>query len=207
MTIKAVIFDIGNVLIEWHPERFYDSVIGPDRRRALFEAVDLSGMNRRVDLGAPFRETVYETAAAHPEFSAEVRMWFDGWIKMASPEIPHSAKLLRALRKKDVPVFALSNFGVGSFEYAATVYPVFSEFDRRYISGYLEMMKPDPSIYQFVEDDCGLAPSGLLFTDDRRDNIEAAQTRGWQTHLFEGPEGLAKRLVDEGLLNAQEAAA
>jgi len=131
-------------LIEWHPERFYDSVIGPDRRRALFEAVDLSGMNRRVDLGAPFRETVYETAAAHPEFSAEVRMWFDGWIKMASPEIPHSAKLLRALRKKDVPVFALSNFGVGSFEYAATVYPVFSEFDRRYISGYLEMMKPDP---------------------------------------------------------------
>jgi len=207
MTIEAVIFDIGNVLIEWHPERFYDSVIGQDRRRALFEAVDLSGMNRRVDLGAPFRETVYETAAAHPEFGAEIRMWFDDWIKMASPEILHSAKLLRALRKKDVPVFALSNFGVQSFEYAATVYPVFSEFDRRYVSGYLEIMKPDPSIYQMVEDDCGLAPSGLLFTDDRRDNIEAAQTRGWQTHLFEGPEGLAKRLVGEGLLNAQEAAA
>lgn len=24
MTIEAVVFDIGNVLIEWNPERFYD---------------------------------------------------------------------------------------------------------------------------------------------------------------------------------------
>ena len=39
--IKAVVFDIGNVLIEWQPERFYDGVIGPEQRRALFEAVDL----------------------------------------------------------------------------------------------------------------------------------------------------------------------
>ena len=31
MTIKAVVFDIGNVLIEWQPERFFDNVIGPDR--------------------------------------------------------------------------------------------------------------------------------------------------------------------------------
>ena len=28
MTIKAVVFDIGNVLIEWQPERFYDAEIG-----------------------------------------------------------------------------------------------------------------------------------------------------------------------------------
>ena len=31
---EAVIFDIGNVLIEWNPERLYDAAIGPDRRRA-----------------------------------------------------------------------------------------------------------------------------------------------------------------------------
>ena len=34
MTIEAVIFDIGNVLIEWQPERHYDRVIGEARRRA-----------------------------------------------------------------------------------------------------------------------------------------------------------------------------
>ena len=34
MKPAAVVFDIGNVLIEWQPERFYDSVIGEERRRA-----------------------------------------------------------------------------------------------------------------------------------------------------------------------------
>ena len=36
MPVEAVIFDIGNVLIEWQPERYYDRVIGEDRRRAMF---------------------------------------------------------------------------------------------------------------------------------------------------------------------------
>ena len=59
MTPQAVVFDIGNVLIEWQPERFYDSVIGEDRRRAMFDAVDLHGMNDRVDSGENFRDTIY----------------------------------------------------------------------------------------------------------------------------------------------------
>ena len=41
MTPEAVIFDIGNVLTRWQPEAFYDRVIGEERRRALFAAVDL----------------------------------------------------------------------------------------------------------------------------------------------------------------------
>ena len=46
MTPEAVIFDIGNVLIEWQPERYYDSVVGEERRRAMFAAVDLHGIER-----------------------------------------------------------------------------------------------------------------------------------------------------------------
>ena len=67
MRPEAVVFDIGNVLIEWQPERFYDAQIGPERRAEMFGAVDLHAMNDRVDIGNPFRETIYETAAAHPE--------------------------------------------------------------------------------------------------------------------------------------------
>jgi 2-haloacid dehalogenase len=44
-----------------------------------------------------------------------------------------------------------------------------------------------------------------LFTDDRAENISAAQARGWQTHLFDGPQGLARRLVDAGLLTPEAA--
>ena len=52
--IKAVIFDIGNVLIEWQPERFYDAKIGIEKRRLMFETVDLHGMNDVVDTGQTF---------------------------------------------------------------------------------------------------------------------------------------------------------
>ena len=56
MQTDAVVFDIGNVLIEWQPERYYDAVIGRDRREAMFAAVDLHGMNDEVDRGGHFRD-------------------------------------------------------------------------------------------------------------------------------------------------------
>ncbi|MEY8829771.1 HAD family hydrolase [Sedimentitalea sp. XS_ASV28] len=206
MQPEAVVFDIGNVLIEWQPERFYDSVIGPDRRKVMFEAVDLHAMNDRVDMGEHFTDTIYATAETYPEWRDEIRMWHDRWIELAQPEIPHSIRLLRALRSKGVPVFALTNFGIQSFDYAATHYPFLHEFDRRYISGHLKLIKPDPKIYEVVETDSGIAPGALLFTDDRADNIAMARDRGWQAHLFEGPGGWADRLVTAGLLTESEAA-
>ena len=49
--VQAVVFDIGNVLIEWQPERWYDKVVGRDRRIAMFETVPLHELNDRSDLG------------------------------------------------------------------------------------------------------------------------------------------------------------
>ncbi|WP_108258263.1 HAD-IA family hydrolase [Mangrovicoccus ximenensis] len=206
MTVDAVIFDIGNVLIEWQPERYYDRTVGEARRRAMFEAVDLHAMNDEVDRGGDFTATIYAAAEQYPEFRDEIRQWHDNWIELASPEIPRSVRLLRALRAKGVPVFALTNFGIGSFDYAETQYPFLGEFDRRYISGHMQVIKPDPRIYEMVEQDCGLAPERLLFADDRADNIAAAAARGWQVHHFTGPEGWAETLVAKGLLSAAEAA-
>jgi 2-haloacid dehalogenase len=68
------------------------------------------------------------------------------------------------------------------------------------------VIKPEPGIYQELETTSGIAPAALLFIDDRADNIAAAQARGWQTHLFEGPQGWADRLVASGLLSAENAA-
>ena len=202
---QAVIFDIGNVLTRWQPEAFYDRVIGEDRRRALFNAVDLHGMNDRVDAGALFRETIYDWAERHPEWSAEVRLWYDRWIELASPRIEGSIALQRALRAKGVPVFALTNFGRYSFEEAVPKMDFLHDFDRFYVSGVMGVIKPDPLIYQMVEEDCDIAPDRLLFTDDKADNITAAARRGWRTHQFESWQGWAQRLVAEGLLSKAEA--
>ncbi len=204
--IDAVVFDIGNVLIHWDPEGFYDRRIGPARRKALFAEVDLEEMNLRSDRGEHLGELVQEMAEAHPKHADEIRCWYDNWLDMAQPDIPGSAVLLRALRRRGVPVFALTNFGVPTLAMADRAYPVLTEFDRRFVSGELRVIKPDTAIYAHVETDTGIAPERIFFTDDRPENIDAAAARGWQTHLFEGPEGLAKRLVAEGLLDAEDAA-
>lgn len=205
MIPEAVVFDIGNVLLEWQPERFYDRVIGVARRKRLFAEVDLAGMNAGVDLGAPFAASVAALAEAHPDWAAEIRMWRERWFEIAHPPIDGSVRLLRALRARGVPVLALTNFGAETFEAAVVKLPFLAEFDRAWVSGRMGVMKPDPAIYAALEAESGVVPGRLLFTDDRAENIAVAAARGWQTHLFEGWEGWAARLVAAGLLTEAEA--
>ncbi|MFM7335859.1 MAG: HAD family hydrolase [Tabrizicola sp.] len=205
MQPEAVLFDIGNVLTCWQPEAFYDRVIGEDRRRKLFAEVDLIGMNIQIDAGALFRETIYDCADRNPAWAPEIRLWYDRWVELASPRIEGSIALLRALRGKGVPVFCLTNFGSHSYEEARTKLDFLNEFDREYVSGRLRISKPDPRIFQAVEEDCGIAPDRLLFTDDKAENVTAAARRGWRTHQFESWQGWAERLVAEGLLTRKEA--
>ena len=197
---QAVIFDIGNVLIEWNPERFYDARIGAERRRLFMEQVPIHAANLAIDAGAPFRQTLVDLAAAHPLWAREIMRWHDDWRLMVDPVIPQSVALLRALRARGVPVFALTNFGAETFDYALTLFDFLNEFDRAYVSGKLGLIKPDPAIYAHVEADCGFAADRLLFADDRPENIDAALRRGWGVHHFETAGGFAARLVAEGLL-------
>ena len=206
MKPQAVVFDIGNVLIEWQPERFYDATIGIKKRKEMFSAVDLHAMNDRVDMGENFQDVVYGAAEQYPAWRAEIRMWHDRWIDMASPMIDHSVRLMKALQARDIPVFSLTNFGIESYDLAATYYAFLREFDRDFISGHMGMIKPNPLIYDALEKASGVAPEALLFTDDRTENIAAAAQRGWQTHLFEGPAGWADRLISAGLLTKDEGA-
>lgn len=202
--INAVIFDIGNVLVGWHPEAAFDRAIGEDRRKALFATVDMDGMNARVDLAENIADVVHETAEKHPAYRDDIMLWHTNWLDMFRPAIPGSVTLLRALRAKGIPTFALSNFGTSTLALADMHYPVLTEFDRRFVSGHLAMMKPDPAIYAHVEAETGLAPETLLFTDDRQENIDAATARGWTTHLFEGAQGLGNKLFAEGVLHPSD---
>lgn len=206
MAPKAVVFDIGRVLIHWDPEGFYDRVIGPDARARLMAEVPLADTNLSIDAGLPWKETIHALAAAHPAWSDAILLWHDRWIEMASPRIDHSVRLLRALRAKGVPVYALTNFGRESFAYARTQYDFFDEFDGAIVSGEHRVIKPDPAIYVLMEELTGLSGPDLIFADDNPDNVRAAQDRGWKAHLFTRPEGWADRLVAEGLLTPAEAA-
>ncbi|MCK0141002.1 HAD family phosphatase [Aliiroseovarius sp. F20344] len=202
--VSAVVFDIGNVLIRWQPEELYDQWIGKKRREEMFAAVDLHFMNELIDRGGDFRQVIYDTAEQHQEFRDEIRWWHDRWLKLASPAIDLSVATLRALRARNTPVFALSNFGIDPFAVGEAAYGFLTEFDRRYISGHMGVTKPNAQIYQMLEEDCGIVPSALLFTDDRQENIDAAARRGWQTHHFTTARNWADELIARDLIKESD---
>ncbi len=182
--IQAVVFDIGNVLLGWQPERVFDRLIGPERRTALFAEVDLHGMNLRVDRGAPLGESIAEMRAAHPHWAEEIQLWQDHWDELLSPVLTESVALMQRLRERGLPVYALSNFGTDTFERARAVHAFLNDFDMAFISGRMGVVKPEPEIFAAVEEAVPFSPDALLFTDDNAANIAMAAQRGWQTHQF-----------------------
>lgn len=205
MRVDAVVYDIGNVLIRWAPEEVYEARLGKAASARFFEETRIHDMNLDVDRGQNLHDAVEALAAEHPRWQGEIRLWRDEWLRLASPAIERPARLMRALQAKGLPVFALSNFGVETYQIALAAYPVLHEFDHAFISGHMGMIKPEPEIYAALEDETGVKPGRLLFTDDRQENIAAAAARGWQTHLFDGADGWAQTLVNAGLLTEDEA--
>lgn len=201
---KAVVFDIGKVLIEWNPDTFYEARLGPERARTFFAESGIEAANEQVDLGAPFHSTIAAQAAACPKWAEEIMLWHDEWLTMASPGIPGSARIMAALKGRGVPVFALSNFGAETFEIACEAYPYLKTFDQIFVSAHHRMMKPDPRFYDLLERGTGFSGADLIFADDRAENIAAAAERGWKTHLFTTPDGWGARLVSEGLVRPED---
>ncbi len=97
---QAVVWDIGNVLVGWDPEGYYDARIGPERRRRFLSEVPIHAENLRMDAGVPFDDSIAPLAVRHPEWAAEIMAWRDDLLAMLQPVIFRSVALMRALRRR-----------------------------------------------------------------------------------------------------------
>jgi 2-haloacid dehalogenase len=200
---SAVVFDVGNVLIPWDPERLYGRLIPDPAARARFLSdICPPEWNAAFDRGAPMPEGVEAHAARHPAHAGLIRAWWARWPEMLGPPVAGSVACLRALKARGVPVFGLTNFAAETWEIARAAHPFLDAFDLCVVSARERRIKPEPEIYAALEARAGLPPEALFFVDDRPENVAAAEARGWRGHLFEGPERLAAALAALGLLDA-----
>lgn len=199
--VKAVLFDIGNVIITWHPSNLYNKLIDDPVRRAfvLDQVVPMSWHNNH-DAGASFAENRTAQILLHPSYEAEILAFDTRFEEMLGDLIPETIAVIEDLHTKGVPLYALTNMPA---EKAAMVFsksPVFGYFRDIIVSGVEKVIKPDPAIYDITLRRLGLPAHEIFFTDDNAANIAAAHTMGFVTHLFDDPDTLRPALVREGLL-------
>jgi 2-haloacid dehalogenase len=208
MTPQAMVFDIGEVLVGWSPERLYARLIpDADARARFFREVCPPEWNDAFDRGRSMPQGVAEDAAANPEYAALIRAWWEMWPEMIGPPIEGSVACLRALKRKGTPVYGLTNFAAETFAIAQRMFPFLTEFDHVVVSAHVKANKPEPAIYAALEAAIPHPPQALFFADDKPANVAGARARGWRAHLFETPEGLQAELVACGMLEPAEIAA
>lgn len=201
MKPQAVVFDIGRVLIQWDLRHLFAKLIADPAELDWFLAnVVTEQWHFQHDAGRPLADMVPERKAQFPHYAALIDAYATRFQETIPGRVPGTDRIVERLQAAGVPLFALTNFG-------SEFWPTFYKFETLLhgfkdivVSGDEKCAKPEPRIYEIAEQRFGVPPEALFFTDDNPHNIAAAAARGWQTHLFEGADGLEWALEGVGLL-------
>ena len=202
MTVKAAVFDVGNVLYGWDPDAFLVTQVADDDARLRFiEDTDLFAWHETLDGGRPYDEAAAELSEKFPEYAHLIAAWSDRFGETISGPVPGVHEIVGELDAKDLPLFAITNFSADFWPpFHAKERAFFDRFRDIVVSGEVKLLKPDPAIYFLALDRFRLRPDEALFVDDRAINVEGAKAVGMKAHLFTTAEDLRARLEAEGLL-------
>ncbi len=199
--VKAVLFDIGNVMIPWHPENLFRKVIKDPERRAFFlQTVVPMDWHDNHDAGVPFAENRQGPLERFPEFHDEILAFDTRFDEMLGEPIAETMAVIEELHGKGMPLYALTNMPQDKAEMVFARIPAFRHMRDVIISGVEQIVKPDRAIYERTLKRLGLPAEAIFFTDDNVANIKAAKAMGFVTHLFDRPETLRPALVKAGVL-------
>jgi len=198
---KAVVFDIGRVIIQWDLRHLYAKLIDDEEELDWFLANVVSERwHHQQDEGRPLVEMVPERKRQFPEHAALIEAYATRFNETIPGPVPGTHALIRKLDAVGVPLFGLSNFGGDFWDAFHADWPVFDALRDIVVSGHEKCAKPDPEIYAIAEARFAIPPQNLLFVDDKEDNIAAARARGWHGHVFTCANALEADLRAHGLI-------
>lgn len=115
---------------------------------------------------------------------------------------PESIEVVRALRKSGVPAYLATNQHEYRAQYMSEIFGYADIFDGEFYSCRLGTKKPEPDYFRSILESLPFAPENLLFIDDRKRNVAAAQSVGIHAveyDIGEGVEALRDILREYGL--------
>jgi len=196
-SIKAIIFDYGNVLLDWDPRHVYRRYFPNDEEgmERFLREVDFATWNAMQDKGRSFKEGVAEHSRKFPQYAHLFQAYHDHWIDSIGDAYWGTVEIMKRLKQAGYALYGLSNWSAETFPYARAKYDFFDLLDDMIISGAVGFAKPEPEIYRLLLDKIGRPAQECLFIDDSLPNINQANTMGFKTIHFTSPEQLKQELI------------
>lgn len=196
----TVVFDVGNVLIQWDPRHLYSKLFPePAEAERFLSEILPPEWNLEQDRGRSFAVAIEERLSVHPEHEEAIRAWDERWHEMVPGAIEGTVALLDELKDAGVPLYAITNFSAEKFPECIERFPFLgNSFRDTVVSAHEKLVKPDPRIYEVLLERNGLEAAQTVFVDDSPANITGARGVGMHAVHFTGPDALRLALRDHG---------
>lgn len=196
-----VVFDVGNVLIQWDPRQVYRTDFADDSAiEAFLSEIGFGPWNLEQDRGRTWDEAVEAKIAEHPLHEHLIRKFHTHWHDAVPGEIPEGTRALDAVRATGAPLYAITNFSAEKWAECQDCFTFLNGFIDVVVSAHERLVKPDPAIFELFLSRNGLAADDCLFIDDSAANIATAESMGFDTIHMTDPACLMDKLRVRGLL-------
>lgn len=199
--IRNIVFDMGNVLIDYQPLSYARKFFANEEEAQLVYRELFSGPEwLKLDEGIIDPEDAIASVCArlpdamHPT----AKELFLNWFTFIEP-IQGTNELARKLKHAGYSLFILSNAAYSFHLYEGRI-PIFPLLDGCIVSADEKMVKPSPAIYQLLCSRYHLQPEECYFIDDRMENVQAAQQCGMSGYCYQmDTERLITALLEAGI--------
>lgn len=177
--IRNIVFDIGNVLVDYRwREHIRECGFEGETARRLGEAMMLSPIWKEVDRGVWTDEELLRGFIQNaPDLECEIRLVFSD-LRTLVGERKTSRPWLKALKKEGYGLYYLSNFADRVKREARERLTFLEEMDGGIMSYEVQLIKPDPAIFEVLFAKYGLNPEESVFLDDSPENVKSARRLG-----------------------------
>lgn len=179
--LKNLVFDMGNVLIEWNSEKILKAITEDIHlqdllRKEVFE----TGLWVETDEGVKTREEVIEivTGKLGEDYRNEITQLLRYWYKYVDVFTKVQDRIIE-LSKSGYSIYILSNTAFTFYDLVKEGYlPATSVAKGMVLSCEEKVLKPNEKIYNILLERYNLNPHNTMFFDDLPENIWGAARCG-----------------------------
>lgn len=194
MKIKAIVFDMGNVLVKYDFMIFlnqFEKICKKPRKEII--DVFLSAYSNKFDTGKISGLDFYTEIVNN----LEINISFEDFKKMYCSIFLKNNDFKKYAEKiiDKYPAYILSNIDELHYEHIVNNFNWVNNIDTHFLSYEMGLLKPDEKIYKNIINNIkDYNPEEILFIDDKTENIEGAQKAGLKAIHYSSTEYVVSEL-------------